>query len=76
MVYHLGAQVLHGQSDVVGGDSEQTLQLSISTQVDSVGLQESPQRTVAHKLHDQDVRLCTEPELFQLTNSGKNNTVN
>lgn len=50
--------MLHGQSDVIGGDGEEALQLRVCTQVDSVGLQESPQSATAHILHDENVRLC------------------
>lgn len=52
--------MLHGQGDVVGGDGEEVLQLGVCTQVASVGLQEGPQSTAAHVLHDQNIRLCTE----------------
>lgn len=58
--HHFGAQVLHGQSDVVGGDGEEALQLGVRAQVDPVGLQEGPQSAVAHVLHDENVRLCAE----------------
>lgn len=51
--------MLHGQSDVVGGDGEEALQLWVRTQVGPVGLQEGPQSAIAHILHDQNVRLCT-----------------
>ena len=51
--------MLHGQSDVVGGDGEEARQLGVCAQVDPVGLQEGPQSAVAHILHDQNVRLCT-----------------
>lgn len=56
---HFGAQVLHGQSDVVGGDGEEALQFRISMQVTPVGLQEGFQSAVAHVLHDQKAWLCT-----------------
>lgn len=48
--------MLHGQSNVVGGDGEEALQIRIRAQVGTVGLQEGPQCAVAHVLHDQDVR--------------------
>lgn len=51
--------MLHRQSDVVGGDGEEALQLWIAAQVGPVGLQEGLQGAVAHVLHDQDVRFCT-----------------
>jgi len=51
--------VLHGQSDVIGGNGEQALQLGVRTQADPVALQEGLQGATAHVLHDQKVRLCT-----------------
>lgn len=57
--HHFGSEVLHRQSDVVGGDGQEALQLGVNAQVGPVGLQEGPQSAVAHILHDQDVRLCT-----------------
>lgn len=45
---------------MVRGNGEEALQLRVSTQVGSVGLQEGPQSAVAHILHDQNVGLCTE----------------
>lgn len=50
--------MLQSQGDVVGGDGEEALQLWVSIQVGSVGLQEGPQGATAHILHDEDVRLC------------------
>ncbi len=51
--------MLHGQSNVVGGDGEEALQLGVCTQLGFVGLQKGPQSAVAHIFHDQNVRLCT-----------------
>lgn len=59
MGHHFGSEVLHRQSDVVGGDGEEALQLRIAAQVGPVGLQEGPECPVAHVLHDQDVRFYT-----------------
>lgn len=58
--YHFGVQMLHGQSDVVGDDGEEALQLRVCTQVAPVGLQEGPQSARAHILHDQNIGLCTQ----------------
>ena len=55
--------MLQSQSDVVGGDGEEALQLRVCTEVDSVGLQEGPQSAIAHILHDQNVGLCTDENM-------------
>lgn len=57
--HHFGSEVLHRQSDVVGGDGQEALQFGVNAQVGPVGLQEGPQGAVAHVLHDQDVRFYT-----------------
>ncbi|TNN63667.1 hypothetical protein EYF80_026085 [Liparis tanakae] len=50
-------RVLHGQSDVIGGNGEQALQLGVGTQADPVALQEGLQGATAHVLHDQKVNM-------------------
>lgn len=65
--YHFGAQVLHGQSNVVGGNGEEALQLRVGTKVASVSLQEGPQSAIAHILHNQNVRFCIENILVKHT---------
>lgn len=60
--HHFRSEVLHRQGDVVGGDGEEALQLGVCAQVGPVGLQEGPQSAVAHVLHDQDVRFCTQSD--------------
>lgn len=57
--HRFGSEVLHRQSDVVGGDGQEALQFGVNAQVGPVGLQEGPQSAVAHVLHDQDVRFYT-----------------
>lgn len=54
--------MLHSQSNVVGGNGEEALQLRVCTQVGSVGLQEGFQSAVAHILHDENVGLCIRRE--------------
>lgn len=73
--HHFGSEVLHRQSNVVGGNGEEALQLWIGAQVGPVGLQEGPQCAVAHVLHDQDVRFYTHTDDGGFTRSQDSNKV-